>query len=82
MQKKVQRLKRGDRMKMKYVDTTVTLLFVASLIVIYFFWGCHLDLYVTILAAVIILAAVLVRIAQCKKLKELGAEEEKGQLSK
>lgn len=62
-------------MKMKYVDTTVTLLFIASLIVIYFFWGCQLDLYVTILAAVIIFVTAMVKFAQYKKLKELGADD-------
>lgn len=62
-------------MKMKYVDTTVTLLFIASLIVIYFFWGCQLDLYVTILAGVIILVTAMVKFMQYKKLKELGAED-------
>ena len=62
-------------MKMKYVDTTVTLLFILSLIVIYFFWGCHLDLYVTVLAGVIILVTAMVKFAQYKKLKELGADE-------
>lgn len=62
-------------MKMKYVDTTVTLLFIISLIVIYFFWGCQLDLYVTVLAGLIILVTAMVKFAQYKKLKELGAEE-------
>lgn len=64
-------------MKMKYVDTTVTLLFIASLIVIYFFWGCQLDLYVTILAGVIVLITAMVKFTQYKKLKELSQEEEK-----
>ncbi len=62
-------------MKMKYVDTTITLLFIASLIIIYFFWGCQLDLYVTILAGVIVLITAMVKFMQYKKLKELGAEE-------
>ena len=62
-------------MNMKYVDIAVSLLFVIGMVVIYFFWGCHLDLYVTILAAVIFLAAGLVKIVQYKKLKELTPED-------
>lgn len=62
-------------MKMKYVDTTVTLLFIASLIVIYFFWGCQMDLYVTILAGVIVLVTAMVKFIQYKKLKCLSTEE-------
>ncbi len=60
---------------MKYVDSTVTILFIAALVIIYFFWGCHLDLYVTVLAGLIILVTAMVRIAQYKKLKELGSDE-------
>lgn len=63
-------------MKMKYVDTTVTLMFILALIVIYFFWGCHLDLYVTLLAGLIVLVTGMVRFAQYKKLKELTTGDE------
>lgn len=62
-------------MNMKYVDIAVSMLFVIGMVVIYFFWGCHLDLYVTVLAAVIVLAAGLVKIVQYKKLKELAPED-------
>ena len=64
-------------MKMKYVDIGVSVLFIAALVVIYFFWGCHLDLYVTVLAAVIIAVTGLTTYMQYKKLKELETEEEK-----
>lgn len=63
-------------MKMKYVDTTVTVVFILAMVVIYFFWGCHLDLYVTALAGLIVLVTAMVRFAQNKKLKELGSDEE------
>lgn len=62
--------------KMKVLDLSVSLLFVASLIVIYFFWGCHLDLYVTVLAALIIAVTGLTAYLQYKKMKELGADEQ------
>ena len=64
-------------MKMKFVDVGVSLLFVVALAVIYFFWGCHLDLYVTILALVILAVTGLTTYVQYKKLKELETEEEK-----
>ena len=62
-------------MKMKYVDIGVSVLFIVALVVIYFFWGCHLDLYVTALAGVIVLVTAMVRFAQNKKLKELTGKE-------
>lgn len=62
-------------MKMKYVDIGVSVAFIVALLVIYFFWGCHLDLYVTILAAVVILVNALTGIVQYRKMKELKAEE-------
>lgn len=64
-------------MKMKFVDVGVSLLFVVALAVIYFFWGCHLDLYVTILALLILAVTGLTTYVQYKKLKELETEEEK-----
>lgn len=62
-------------MKMKYVDIGVSALFIAALIVIYFFWGCHLDLYVTVLAAVVIAVTALTSYMQYKKMKELESPE-------
>lgn len=64
-------------MKMKFVDVGVSLLFVVALAVIYFFWGCHLDLYVTILALLILAVTGLTTYVQYKKLKDLETEEEK-----
>ena len=63
-------------MKMKYVDIGVSVLFIAALVVIYFFWGCHLDLYVTVLAALIIAVTGLTAYLQYKKMKELGADDQ------
>lgn len=63
-------------MKMKYVDIGVSVLFIIALAVIYFFWGCHLDLYVTILALLILAVTGLTTYVQYRKLKELGTEEE------
>lgn len=62
--------------KMKYVDIAVSVVFVLALVVIYFFWGCKLDLYVTVLAGIIIAASVAATYFQNKKIKELSTEEE------
>ena len=62
-------------MKMKYVDIGVSVLFIVALVVIYFFWGCHLDLYVTVLAAVVIAVTALTTYMQYKKMKELESPE-------
>lgn len=61
---------------MKRIDALVPVLFIISLVVIYFFWGCHLDLYVTILAGMIILVTGLTTYLQNKKIKELTSKEE------
>ncbi len=58
-------------MKMKFVDIAIPVVFVLALIVIYFFWGCKLDLYITVLAGVVVLVTVLTTYVQYKKLKEL-----------
>lgn len=58
-------------MKMKFVDVAIPVAFVLALIVIYFFWGCKLDLYITVLAGVVVLVTVLTTYVQYKKLKEL-----------
>lgn len=60
---------------MKYVDVGVNVLFIASLIVIYFFWGCYLEFYVTVLAVIIIAVTGLTTYLQYGRLRE--PEEEK-----
>lgn len=62
--------------KMKCIDITVPVLFVLALVVLYFFWGCHLDLYVTILAAIILGVTVLTTYIQYKKIDKLQKHEE------
>lgn len=57
---------------MKYVDIAVTVLFVLALVVIYFFWGCELDMYITILAGIVVAVSALTAFVQNKKLNELG----------
>ena len=63
-------------MKMKYVDVAVSVLFVVALIIIYFFWGCKWDMYITILVSIVILVTGISKYVQYKKLKELISEEE------
>lgn len=64
-------------MKMKNVDRVITLVFIAALVIIYFFWGCRLDLYVTIVAGIILALAGMTTYLQNKKIKELEPEETK-----
>ena len=63
---------------MKKVDYIVLAVFIISLIVIAFFWGCRLDPIVTAIAAVIAIASLITMIVQNKKRKELedGKEQE------
>ena len=63
-------------MKMKYVDVAVSIIFVLALVVIYFFWGCKWDMYITILVSVIIVITGISKYVQYKKLKELTSELE------
>lgn len=62
--------------KMKYVDIAVSVVFVLALVVIYFFWGCKLDLYVTVLAGIIVAVSGLASYVQYRKMKELDSEKE------
>ena len=62
-------------MKMKYVDIAVSILFAVALVVIYFFWKCQLDLYVTILAGIILAITGILKYLQYKKLKKLISDK-------
>ena len=62
--------------KMKCIDIAIPVLFVLALVVLYFFWGCHLDLYVTILAAVILGVTVLTTYIQYKKMREFSKDKD------
>lgn len=63
-------------MKMKFVDVAVSIIFVLALVVIYFFWGCKWDMYITILVSIIIVITGISKYVQYKKLKELTSKEE------
>lgn len=62
---------------MKYVDLLVSVLFVIAVVVLYFLWGCHMDLYVTIAAVILFAVALWNTFRQYKKIKELSKEKEK-----
>lgn len=64
-------------MKMKYVDISVSVLFVLALIVIYFFWGCEIDVYAAIIAGIVLVITGLVTYIQYKKMKELTENQGK-----
>ena len=52
------------------LDCIVSVLSVAVLVVLYFFWGCKIDLWVSILCAVLVVAGITCLTIQNKKLKE------------
>lgn len=56
---------------MKLVDYIAPVLLIIVCIIVNIIWGCHLDILVSILAAVIILTTVIVGIVQDKKIKAL-----------
>lgn len=56
---------------MKKVDYAIIALFVLSLAIIAFFWGCQYDPIVTVLGAIIVITSAIVTYLQYKKLNEL-----------
>ncbi len=63
-------------MKLKGIDIAVSVIFVLALVVIYFFWGCKLDLYVTIFAAVVFVITGIIKVMQYRKIKELEQQKQ------
>lgn len=62
-------------MKAKHVDLLVTILFIIALGVLYFFRGCHLDIYVAIFAIMVVAFSLIISLIQEKKIKELTQPE-------
>ena len=62
---------------MKIFDIVAPILFMIALVIVYFLWGCKGDLYLTILAAVVIVAAAVVAFVQNAKMKKLKEQNEK-----
>lgn len=54
------------------LDWVVTGLMLIALVVIYFFWGCKMDLWVTILAAVIVIAGTVLLQMQNRKIRKMN----------
>lgn len=52
------------------LDWVIAALALVVLVVCFFFWGCKYDMYVTILAAVVLVAGSTLLAVQTKKLKE------------
>lgn len=63
--------------KQNIVNALVTLLLVIGLIVCFFFWKCTIDLVITILAVIVIVAGLTLLFMQNKKLKELAEADNK-----
>lgn len=58
-------------MKINIFNIVAPVLFILILIIIYFFWGCKLDLSLTIFAGTVIALFTLVGFVQDKKIKAL-----------
>lgn len=58
-------------------DIAAAIVLPVCLIICYFFWGCSLDLPVTIIAVIITVLGAVVLQRQNKKIKKLNAELEK-----
>ena len=54
------------------LDWVVTGLMLIALVVIYFFWGCKMDLWVTILAAVIVIAGTVLLQMKNRKIRKMN----------
>ena len=70
-------LRGGVEVKGKYVDLFITVLYIAALVIIYFFWGCKFDIYITILAAVVVVTNGVVCWTQSKKIKNFQGRNKK-----
>ncbi len=62
--------------KQNILNWVVTAFFLVGLVVCYFFWGCDLDLIVTIIAIVVAVAGSALLAKQNKRIKELTPTEE------
>lgn len=58
-------------MKKNIFDIVAPILFVVALVIIYFFWGCQWDLYITILGVAVAVVFALIAYKKNKKIKEL-----------
>ncbi len=56
--------------KKSILDWVVSGLMVIALVVCYFFWGCDMDLWVSLLAIVLVVAGTALLQMQNKKIKE------------
>lgn len=61
--------------KMKKLDISILIIYIAALVVLSFFWGCQYDPIVTVFGAVIAAVSALATYVQYKKMKELSNEE-------
>lgn len=58
---------------MRITDYVISIVFIVALAVTAIFWGCHLDPIVTVIGAVVAVAAIITTIVQNKKLKAIRA---------
>ncbi len=58
--------------KKAILDWIVCAIAVIALVVCYFFWGCRMDLFATVLAAVVVITGTFLLQKQNKKIKELN----------
>jgi len=57
--------------KKHILDWVVSGIVLVAMVVIYFFWGCPIDLWATLLCVIVVVAGSILLHLQHKKLKEL-----------
>ena len=62
--------------KQKMMNWIVTILFLVALAVIYCFWGCSLDMVVTIIAVIVAVIGILVLSYQNARIRGMSGEEQ------
>lgn len=61
--------------KQNILNWIITAILLIGLVVCYFFWGCKLDLVVTIIAVVVAVVSTVLLTIQNKRIKELTPTE-------
>ncbi len=63
---------------MKFIDYAVPVIFIALVLIVYFF-GVQWELYVSIIIAAIVIVATIIKYVQYRKIKELEADKDEKQ---
>lgn len=58
-------------MKVSKLDVIIPIFFLIALIVLYFHWECKWDLYITVLAVLLLAVSCITKIVQYREIKRL-----------